>query len=158
MYMYTKRMFASNLFYRDRKPNLINKQILNKHGGDGKRWPLTPFPFLAPWPAAPQSSGRHHAHSRALIGHSFHDTRTHLVLKSHSRQAAPLSRHDDEWRQAVGSHSALYLAACNPSWSYRFWVLDHLCSNLSQSFHFCWIIFEPVCVFLPFALLSLLLW
>ena len=24
-----------------------------KHGGDGKRWPLTPFPFLAPWPSRP---------------------------------------------------------------------------------------------------------
>jgi len=35
----------------------------------------------------------------------------------------------------------LYLAACNPSSSCRFWVLDHLCSgsNLSQSFHFFWI-------------------
>jgi len=33
----------------------------------------------------------------------------------------------------------LYLAACNPSSSCRFWVLDHLCSNLSQLFHFCWI-------------------
>jgi len=26
-----------------------------KHGSDGKRWPLTPFPFLAPWPSRPPS-------------------------------------------------------------------------------------------------------
>jgi len=40
---------------------------------------------------------------------------------------------------AIGSHSVLalhlYLAACNTSSSCRFWVLDHLCSNLSKSFH-----------------------
>jgi len=27
--------------------------ILSKNCGDGKRWPLTPFPFLAPWPSRP---------------------------------------------------------------------------------------------------------
>ena len=42
---YTERMFASNLSHRDRKPKYISK-IWTKHGGDGKRWPLTPFPFL----------------------------------------------------------------------------------------------------------------
>ena len=31
----------------------IYKQIPNKHGGDGKRWPLIPFSFLAPWPSRP---------------------------------------------------------------------------------------------------------
>ena len=44
---YTERMFASNLPYRDRKLNLIHKQILKNPGGDGKRWPLTLFPSLA---------------------------------------------------------------------------------------------------------------
>jgi len=56
-------------------------------------------------------------------------------------QAAPLSRRDNERRHAVGSHSALalrlYLAACHFSSSCRVWVLIHLWSNLSQSFHFC---------------------
>ena len=85
---------------------------------------------------APQSSRHHHAQS--LLGPSFHDPRTHHVLESHPKQAAPLSLRDDERRHADGSHSALalrlYLAACNSSSS---------CSNLSQSFpqsfHFCWI-------------------
>jgi len=90
---------------------------------------------------APQPSRRHYAQS--LLGPSFHDPRTHHVLESHPEQAATLSRHDNERRHAVGSHIALalslYLAACNPSSSCRFWVLHHLCSNLSQSFHFCWI-------------------
>jgi len=48
-----ERMFASNLFHhRDRKPKYLSK-FWTKHGGDGKRWPLNPFPFLAPWPSRP---------------------------------------------------------------------------------------------------------
>jgi len=90
---------------------------------------------------APQPSRRHNTQS--LLGPSFHDPRTHHVLESHPERAAPLSRRDDEWCQAIVSHSALalrlYLAACSPSSSCRFWVLDHLCSNLSHSFHLCWI-------------------
>jgi len=45
-------MFASNLSHRDRKPKYISK-FWTKLGGDGKRWPLNPFPFLAPWPSRP---------------------------------------------------------------------------------------------------------
>jgi len=90
---------------------------------------------------APQPSRRHHAQS--LLGPSFHDPRTRHVLESHPEQAAPLSRRDDERCHAIGSHSVLalrlHLAACNSSSSCRFWVLDYLCSNLSQLFHLCWI-------------------
>jgi len=86
---------------------------------------------------APQPSRCHNAQS--LLGPSFHDPRTHHVLESHLEQAAPLSRHDDERCHAIGSHSVLalrlYLAAYNTSSSCRFSVLDHLCSNLSESFH-----------------------
>ena len=113
---------------------------------------------------APQPSRRHHAQS--LLGPSFHDPRTQHVLESHPEQAAPLSRRDDERRHAVSSHSALalrlYLAACNPSLSCCFWVLDHLCfqfvSIISLLLNHGNLIFEPVCVFLPFSLLPLLLW
>jgi len=52
VYEYTERMFASNLSHRDRKPKYLSK-FWTKHGGDGKRWPLSPFPFLAPWPSRP---------------------------------------------------------------------------------------------------------
>ena len=90
---------------------------------------------------APQRSRRHHVQS--LLGPSFRDPGTHHILESHSKQAAPLSRRDDERCHAIGFHSVLalrlHLAACSPSSSCRFWVLDHLCSNLSQSFHLCWI-------------------
>jgi len=72
----------------------------------------------------PQPSRRHHAQS--LLGPSFHDPKTHHVLRSQPKQAAPLSHRDDEQRYAVGSHSALalhlYLVACNPSSNCRFWV------------------------------------
>jgi len=230
-------MFTSNLSHWDRKPKYVSK-FWTKHGVDGKRWHLTPYPFLAPWssrppaietpprpvPAgpliswpknvscfripprasraslpprrwamphhrlslrpctappscslqhllklsllslrpyllqsvsivqphspslrlglpAPQPSRRHHAQS--LLGPSFHDPGMHHVLESHPKQAAPLSRCDDEQCHAIVSHSVLalrlHLAACSSSSSCRFWVLDHLCSNLSQLFHLCWI-------------------
>jgi len=84
-----------------------------------------------------------HRHARWLLGPSFHDPRTPHVLESHPERATPLSCRVDEQRHAVGSHSAialrLYLAACNLSSRCRFWVLDHLSFNLSQSFHSCWI-------------------
>ena len=103
--------------------------------------PSPHFPSLRLGLITPQPSGRHHAQS--LLRPSFHDSRTPHVLESHPKRAAPLSRRDDERWHAVGSHSALalrlYLAACNLSWSCRFWVLDHLCLNLSQSFHLFWI-------------------
>jgi len=90
---------------------------------------------------ASQPSRRHHAQS--LLGPSFHDPRTYHVLESHPEQAATLSHRDDERWHTIGSHSVLalrlHLAACNPSSSCRFWVLDHLCSNLSQLFHPYWI-------------------
>jgi len=105
---------------------------------------------------ARQPSRCHHAQS--LLGTSFHDPRTHHVLESYPKplQAAPLSHRDDERWPAIGSHSTLalrlHLAACSPSSSCRFWVLDHLCSNLSHSFHLCWITeirsqWTCVCVF-----------
>ena len=47
-------MFASNLPYQDRKPKYISK-IWSKHGIDGKRWLITPFPFLAPGPSCPSA-------------------------------------------------------------------------------------------------------
>ena len=52
VYEYTEWMFASNLSHRDRKPKYISK-FWTKHGGDGKRWPLILFPFLAPWLSRP---------------------------------------------------------------------------------------------------------
>ena len=36
-------------------------------------------------------------------------------------------------------HCASILQPASPTSSCRFWVLDHLCSNLFQSFHLCWI-------------------
>ena len=39
-------------FLSNRKPKYLSK-FWTKHGGDGKRWPLTPFPFLVPWPSRP---------------------------------------------------------------------------------------------------------
>ena len=63
-------------------------------------------------------------HAQSLLGPSFHDPRTHHVLESHPKHAAPLSRCNYERRHAVGSRPALalrlYLAAYNPSSRCRF--------------------------------------
>jgi len=137
---YTEQIFASNLPQWDRKPKHISKflKIMVVMASDGPS-PSSPSLFLGL--IIPQPSRRHHAQS--LLGPLFHDPRTPHVLESHPEQAAPLSRRDDEWRHAICSHSALALhlclAVCSSSSSYRFWVLDHLFSNLSESFHSCWI-------------------
>jgi len=49
-YEFTERMFTSNLSHRDRMPKYISN-LWTKHGSDGKRWPLTPFPFLVTQPS-----------------------------------------------------------------------------------------------------------
>ena len=54
-----------------------------------------------------QPSRRHHAQS--LLGPSFHDPGTHHVLESHPKQAALLSRREDERCHAIVSHSILAL-------------------------------------------------
>jgi len=138
VYEYTERMFATNLSHWDRKPKYFgakSEQTMVVIASDG---PSPNSPSLRLGLPAPQPSRRHHAQS--LLGPSFHDPRTHHVLDP--EQAAPLSRRDDRCHGIV-SHSTLalrlHLAACSPSSSCRFWVLDHLCSNLSQSIHFCWI-------------------
>ena len=133
-------MFAINLSHRGRKPKYLSN-FWTKHGGDSEQWPLPHSPSLRLGLPAPQPSRRHHA--KSLLGPSFRDPRMHHGLESHPEQAAPLSRRDNKRWHAIGSHSALalrlYLAACSPSSYCRFWVLDHFCSNLSQSFHLCWI-------------------
>jgi len=134
-----------------------SEQIMVVMASDG---PSPHSPSLRLSLPAPQPSKHHHAQS--LLGPSSHDPRTHHVLDSHPEQAAPLSRRDDERWHVIGSHSVLalhlHLAACSPSSSSRFWVLDYLCSNLSQSFHLCWITeIWSLCV-LPFPLMPLLFW
>jgi len=127
----------------------IHKQILNK---TWRRWQAM-TPHSIPLPCAltfPPPSHRDATTPSPCWAPHFMTQETHHVLESHPEQAAPLSHRDDErWhaigsRHAVGSHSALaprlHLAACSPSSSCRFWVLDHLCSNLSQSFHLCWVL------------------
>jgi len=99
---------------------------------------LHPIPLPCALAFPPPASHRD-ATTPSLLGPSFHDPRTHHVLESHPERAAPLSRLDDERCHAIGSHSVfalrLYLAAYNTSSICRFSVLDHLCSNLSESFH-----------------------
>jgi len=159
VYEYTERMFA-NFFLIEtvsRHTQVNSKQSMAEMANDG---PSPHSPSLRLGLPAPRPSRRHHAQS--LLGLSFHEPRTHHVLESHPERAAPLSSRDDVRRHAVGSHSAFalrfYLAACYPSSSCLFWVLDHLCSNLSQSFHFCWITEIRFLNLSPFLLLPLLFW
>ena len=86
---------------------------------------------------APQPSRRHHAQS--LLGPSFHDPRAHHVLESHPRA----SRASLPPRRSAMSRHRLSLCPCTAPLScslqhlikLSFSVLDHLCSNLSESFH-----------------------
>ena len=133
-------MFHRNLPYWDKKLKYTSKLYLKNMVVITSDGPSPHFSSMRRSLATHQISRCHHAQS--LLGPSFHKTRTPYALELHL-EAVPLSRCDDERRHAVGSRSALalrlYLAACNPSSSCRFWVLDHLCSNLSQSFQLCWI-------------------
>jgi len=72
-------------------------------------------------------------------------------------------RRDDEQPHAVGCHSIIELrlgaVACNPSSCCCYWVLDHLCSNLSQPYHSCWITeTRSLNLSVPFFLLPLFSW
>jgi len=109
-------LFASNLLYGDRKPIYISK-FQKKHGGDGKRGPLAPFPFLAPWPYRPPAI---ETPLRPVpAGPLISWPKNASFSESHPERAAPLSHRDDKRRHAIGSHStfALHLshdlASCN---------------------------------------------
>ena len=134
---------ASNRPYWDRSRNKwawvnFEKKNMAAMMSDG---PSPHFPSLSLGLTIRQPSRCHRAQS--LLGPWFHDPKTPHVLESHPEHAAPLSRCDDKRRHAVGSHPALalclYLIACNPSSRCRFWVFNHLCSNLFQSFYSRWI-------------------
>jgi len=140
VYEYTEWIFATTFLIETESWNtqVNSKNNIAVMASDG---PSPHCPSLCHGLTVPQPSRCHHAQS--LRSPSFRDPRPSHCLESHPERAAPLSRRDDERRHAVSSHSALalhlYLAACNPSSSCRFWVLDHLFSNLPQLFHSCWI-------------------
>jgi len=141
MYMSTQNACSPATFLietESRNTSANSGQNMAEMANDG---PSPHFPSLRLGLHTPQPSRRHHAQS--LLGPSLYNPRTHHVLESHPEQAAPLSRCDDARWHTIGSHPALalrlHLAACSPSSSCCYWVLDHFCSNLSQSFHLCWI-------------------
>jgi len=117
----------------DKKTNKKEKKMAVMTSNDP-----SPFPFPTLWCYRPSAI---ETPPRLVPTGPFISWPKNPSCSRTSEQAAPLSRHDDERQHVVGSHSALalrlYLAACNPSASCRFWVLDHLCSNLYQSFHSC---------------------
>ena len=53
MYMSTQNGCSPATFLIETESRNTQANFEQKHGGDGKRWPLTPFPFLAPWPPRP---------------------------------------------------------------------------------------------------------
>ena len=77
VYQYIERMFASNPPYRDKKPKYASK-FWQKHGGDGKRWPLTSSPFPCRGPPVIETSPRPVPPGPLIY------PRTPHVLKSHS--------------------------------------------------------------------------
>ena len=129
-------MFASNLPYRYRKPRYISKSKQNMAvmASDGPS--PTSLPCVLAFP--PPSNRDANTPSPCWAPHFM--TQECIMFSNptpNELHPSPAARH------AVGSHAALalrlYIAACNPSSSCRFWALHYLCSHLSQSFHFCWI-------------------
>jgi len=140
VYEYTEWMFASNLSHRYRKPKFIST-FWTKHGGDGKRWSLTPFPFLASWHSSPPSIKTPPRPVPAGPFISWPKNASYSRIPPQASHASlPL------WRSATTS-CQLSLWSCTAPLSYslqlssscRVWVLDHLYSNLFQLFHLCWI-------------------
>jgi len=134
-------MFASKLSHRDRKPKYSSK-FWTKDGGDGRWCPLTPFPFLAPWPSRPPAIETPPRPVPAQWDPHFM-TQERIMFSNPSLSELRLSP-AATW--AIPRHR-LSLCPCtappscslHPSSSCHFWVLDHFCSNLSQLFHLCWI-------------------
>ena len=163
VYKYTERIFASNLSHRDGKPKYISK-FSTKHGRNGKQRPLTPFPFLAPWPsrspaietpsrpvpAGPLISWPKNAScsrtppraSRAYLPpRRWATTCCRLSLRPCT---APLSC-------SLQPLVKLSLLSLGPSLLQFVWIVTLLLNHRNP-------IFEPACVFLPFPLLPLLSW
>jgi len=122
MYMSTENRCSPANFLietESRNTSANSEQTMMVMASDG---PLPHSPSLRLGLPAPQPSRCHHAQS--LLGPLFYDSRTHHVLEPHPKQAAPLSRRDDERCHDIGSHSVLalrlYLAAYNTSSSCRF--------------------------------------
>jgi len=134
------RTDISNLSHRDGKPKYISKSKKNMAvlASDGPS-------HLSGALALPPNSHRDATTPSSCRAPRFM-TQKCLIFSNPTPSKPRLSptwRRDDEWRHTVGCHSALalhiYRAACNPSSSCPFSFFDHLCSNLSQLFHSCWI-------------------
>ena len=154
-------MFASNLSHRDRKPKYLSK-FWTKHGGDGKWWPLTPFPFLAPWPSRPPAIEMppRPVPAGTLISWPKNASCSRIPPQA-SRASLPprrwaMTRHRLSLRPCTAPPSCslhpllkLSLLSLRPS-LLQFVSIVSLLLNHGNP------IFEPVCVFLPFTLLPLL--
>ena len=152
-----------DLSHRDRKPKYLSK-IWTKHGGDGKRWTLTPFPFLAPWPSRPPAmeTPPRPVPAGPLISWPKNASCSRISPRA-SRASLPprrwaMTRHRLSLRPCTAPLSCslqpllkLSLLSLGPSLLQFVAIVSLFLSHGNQ-------IFEPVCVCLPFPLLPLLFW
>jgi len=157
-------MFANNLRVSSRQKAEIHKQILNKHGGDGKRLPLNPFPFRAPWPFRPPAieTPPRPVPAGPLISWPKNASSSRIPPRASCASLPP--------RRWATTRHRLSLRPCTalPSCSLQPLLKLSLLSLRQSLLKFVSIvspllnhgnpIFEPVCVFLPFPLLPLLFW
>ena len=166
MYMSTQNRCSLKTFLietESRNTSANSKQNMSVMASDGPG-PSTHSPSLHLGLPAPQTSRRLHAQS--LLCPSFRDPRAHHVLESHPKQAAPLSRQDNERWHAIWlslrpctaplscslqSLLKLSLLSLRPSLLQFVSIVSPLLNHGNP-------IFEPVCVFLSFPRLPLLLW
>jgi len=151
-------MFASNLFHRDRKQKYVCK-FSKIHGGGGKRWPLTPSPFPAPWPCCRPAveTPQRPVHAGPLISWPKNATCSRIPSRA-SRASLPLQWSDD----MLSTHTpplhcapGLQSATLSHVFTFDSWTISApICFNCMPSwFHFTFAesqkpdIWTYVCVF-----------
>jgi len=163
VYKYTEWLFAIHLSHRDWKPKYISR-FWTKHDGDGKRWFLTPFPFLAPWPFRPPAieTPPRPVPAGPLIAWLKNASCSRIPPRASCTSLPPrpwaMTRHWVSLRPCTAPPSCslqpllkLSLLSFRPFLLQFVWIVSPLLNHGDPTF-------EPVCVFLPFPLLPLLFW
>jgi len=170
VYENIERIFANNLRYRDRKPKYRNKFSKIFIASDGKRWPLPPSPFPAPWPCCPPAIEMLPRHVLAGPLNSWPKNASCFHFSSPaSRTPLPPQR----WATTccrLPIYPCTASLSCSLQQVLKLWLLSFEpsllqfvlsachCDSVSLLLNHGNPIFEPVCLFLPFTLLPLLFW
>jgi len=156
LFKYPEFLFAIILSHRDRKPKYASK-FWTKHGGNGKRWPLIPFPFLAPWPSRPPAieTPPRPVPARPLISWPKNASCSRMSPRASSASLPPrrwaMTRHRLSLRPCTAPLSCILQPLLKLSPLSLGPSLLQFVSTVSPLLNHGNLIFEPVCVFLTFS-------